>query len=644
MIAAPLVLLAEDPPAQNFLPHRHCYLSNAPLTITHAVTDALIFLSCIAISCTLAYLFYKARRTIPFHWMFLAFGAFILACGATHAMEVVTLWKPYYWLAASIKIVAAIASVATAVALPMLIPRLLAMTQISGEKHSEVSRSEERFRSIFESAAVGLVTADENGNIQNSNAAFQKMLGYTAKELAGVKLQGLAAPEDAHPVDKEFARMASGESTHFGSEKSFLTKTNETVWVNVSFSWVHSSREKPYALGLVENISERREADINAKRLVAERAAREEAENSLTLLNAVLQHLPAGVAILEAPSGRMLLMNRILSSMEGNNGLPAALETSPLLHLLQRIAVERAIERGEVVTNSEEPFTRRDGSAGVVRIGAAPVLDREGRSVAAVVTAADITETRMAENALRTSEKLATVGRLAATIAHEINNPLEAVTNLLYLLETAPSIPAESQHMIALAQQELGRVVHIVRQTLGFYRESSTPVPITLSVVIDDVLGLYSRKLNENRVQVERDFQKVGVVEVLPGEMRQVFSNLVVNAIDAMGKRPGGKLSVRISPSHDWRSLGRKGVRVTLSDNGGGIHPENVKRIFEPFFSTKGEKGTGLGLWVSSGIVHKHNGSIRVRSISGKGTCFSVFIPSELIAPASSSTGHVIPI
>jgi signal transduction histidine kinase len=307
---------------------------------------------------------------------------------------------------------------------------------------------------------------------------------------------------------------------------------------------------------------------------------------------------------------------------------------------LQYSALATAIETGEVLEQREISFARAEGDTGTLRISAAPVYDREGKIVAAVTTAYDVTESRKAEEALRTSEKLASVGRLAATIAHEINNPLESVTNILYLLNTHNGVAPQPKQLVEMAQQELGRVVHIVRQTLGFYRESTSPVPVSITEVIDDVLGLYSRKLEETRATVARNFAQVPKVEAFPGEMRQVFSNLVVNALDAVSNDSRGKIAIKVSRSCDWRSPACKGVRVIISDNGAGIPADNRKRIFEPFFSTKGEKGTGLGLWVSYGIIQKHRGSIRMRSSqnSGRpGTTFSVFIPDEAVSKASAA-------
>jgi len=279
----------------------------------------------------------------------------------------------------------------------------------------------------------------------------------------------------------------------------------------------------------------------------------------------------------------------------------------------------------------------RDDVKTTIRMAAAPVLNREGRVIAAVSTAYDVTASKYAEEALRTSEKLASVGRLAATIAHEINNPLESVTNLLYLLGSNPDADESTKQMVQLAQDELGRVVHIVRQTLGFYRETTTPVNVVLSQVVNDVLGLYSRKIETRKVTVTTDYHVEGGVEAFPGEMRQVISNLVTNAIDAFNDDRAGRIAIRIREARDWnrRSHNARGVVVMVCDNAAGIKRENLRRIFDPFFTTKGEKGTGLGLWVSQGIVQKHGGKILVRSRTTpgqSGTTFLVFLPRRRVA------------
>jgi signal transduction histidine kinase len=229
---------------------------------------------------------------------------------------------------------------------------------------------------------------------------------------------------------------------------------------------------------------------------------------------------------------------------------------------------------------------------------------------------------------------------LAATIAHEINNPLEAVSNLLFLLNAHASIDPAGREYVNMAQQELDRIAHIVKQTLGFYREARSPVPVQLTELIDNVLDLYARKLSSKAIRLNKQYDSPGAVEAFPGEMRQVFSNLIVNALDATAH--GGTLRLHVYPGCDWRDPNRRGIRVVVADTGIGISAEHRRHIFEPFFTTKGEKGTGLGLWVSYGIVRKHNGTLRVRSSirpGRTGTAFSIFLPeSSIPAPLSGNT------
>ena len=258
-------------------------------------------------------------------------------------------------------------------------------------------------------------------------------------------------------------------------------------------------------------------------------------------------------------------------------------------------------------------------------------LNTDGQKFYTVILR-DVTQRQLTERALRESEKLAATGRLAATIAHEINNPLESITNVLYLLEKYPSLEAGARQYVVLAEKELQRVVHITRQTLGFYRESPHPGEVRLAQVVEDALAIYDRKIEAYNISVEKRRDSAGEVSGFPGELRQVISNLLSNALDALPQ--SGSLKVHVYDSHEWKGETRPGVRVVVADNGAGIAAPNLQRVFEPFFTTKGEKGTGLGLWVISGIVRKHGGNIRVRSRARpghSGTCFSLFFPANAV-------------
>lgn len=238
----------------------------------------------------------------------------------------------------------------------------------------------------------------------------------------------------------------------------------------------------------------------------------------------------------------------------------------------------------------------------------------------------DITERKRAEQALLQSEKLAIAGRLAASIAHEINNPLEAVINLCYLARATSSSP-ESIRYIASAEEELSRVAQITTQTLRFHRQQSAPAQTDMAELAASVLHMFETRLSERMVTVRLQTQSVDPLRCYAGEIRQVLANLVGNAIDAMAA--GGILWVRVRPATDW-TTGAQAVRITIGDQGHGMSAQTMQRIWEPFYTTKDELGTGLGLWVSVTLVEKHHGRIQVRSSQQQGrsgTVFSMLLP-----------------
>jgi PAS domain S-box-containing protein len=254
-------------------------------------------------------------------------------------------------------------------------------------------------------------------------------------------------------------------------------------------------------------------------------------------------------------------------------------------------------------------------------------VNREANAILEV--SRDITGQLRAEEALRESEKLAAMGRVAGIIAHEINNPLAAITNIFYLLRNHPSLNDEARSYAAAAEQELVRVSHITRQTLSFYREAKQPTPIRVHELLDDVAELQHRAFQANNIELRKKYSNASNVTGFPVELRQVFMNLIANAVQAMPQ--GGVLSLQVRESTDWMTM-RRGSAVSIIDTGVGIKPEDAQRLFEPFYSTKAAKGTGLGLWISRGILQKYNGRISYRSYRRDGgciTCFRVFIPGN---------------
>jgi signal transduction histidine kinase len=264
------------------------------------------------------------------------------------------------------------------------------------------------------------------------------------------------------------------------------------------------------------------------------------------------------------------------------------------------------------------------------------MLDESGKPTRAFGTAMDITDRKMAEQALLRSEKLASVGRMAASIAHEINNPLEAMTNALFIAMTVKDLPESAREYLEMADAELKRIAHITRQSLGFYRESNAPALISITSVLESAIELLKSKISRKRATIERQWQDKVEIIAIAGELRQVFSNLLVNSLDAIEE--GGTVKVRVSAAA--LKDGRRRVRITIADNGQGIPANFRAHLFEPFYTTKGTVGTGLGLWVSKQIIDKHEGSIRVRSCtaaSNSGTVFSIVLPAESAAFAKTA-------
>ena len=257
------------------------------------------------------------------------------------------------------------------------------------------------------------------------------------------------------------------------------------------------------------------------------------------------------------------------------------------------------------------------------------IFDKDGTTIM-LGMASDISERKRAEEALRASEKLATTGRIAATISHELRNPLDSVMQLLYLVKQSPKLGDTERQQLDVVDHELRRMAEVTQQTLALHRQSSSMVPLNLAKLIDGILLLYGKKIRSQNIQIEKQYEWQGEVTGFPAELRQVFTNLIVNAVESMPG--GGKLRVHVRRHREPAGNRREGVLVALLDGGSGIPKAVREHIFEPFFTTKGEKGSGVGLWVSCGIVQRHHGTIRVHSDSRPGhsySCFEVFLPDR---------------
>jgi PAS domain S-box-containing protein len=367
----------------------------------------------------------------------------------------------------------------------------------------------------------------------------------------------------------------------------------------------------------------------------------EELFQSEQRLRTTLESIGDGVITCDA-GGRIQMMNPVAVELTGWSQAEASGQTLEKIFLIvnetTREPVETPVAKVKRLNRivgmaNHTMLIRKDGTELNIADSGAPIRDQRGETIGIVLVFRDITLERKTQDALIANEKLAVAGRLAATIAHEIHNPLDSVCNLLYLMRNGASKEESSQFM-DMAEQELARVTQISRAMLGLYRESKAPVVVDLKEMLHEILLLLERRLTELGVAVATDMPEPVSVAAFPAELRQVFTNLITNAAEAAGH--GGNITVRIRPqAAGIDAAGQKmqaGAIVTIADNGDGISEDIQPHLFQPFFTTKGERGTGLGLWVSRGIINKHGGTISLESDTGEaahGTVASVFLATN---------------
>lgn len=483
-----------------------------------------------------------------------------------------------------------------------------------------LERSEQRYRSFVEASAQVIWRTDPIGQVDVEIPAWNRFTGQTPEEARGWGWMQAIAPEHRQRVSEAW-RVAAQSKTRY--EVEYLLRRHDGAQRHVHARGVpvfESDGSIREWIGTCIDVTEQRQAEA------ALRASEEH-------LKKVVENLSEGLIVVD-PHGAALHWNtealrmhgfedqqdelaflykvRDLYDVHSLDGVPVPIEQWPVTRLL----------RGEELRDYEVMVRRKDIDwQRIFSYRGTVVRNSLGEPIMGLLTIRDVTNMKHAEQTLIRTEKLATVGRMAATIAHEINNPLESVMNAVYLASSDPGISDESRAHLDLAEQELERAAHIARQTLGFYKETGAPRPVALTPLVRGVLDLHASKLKTKRVDVQERFTPDLAIMAVSGEIRQVISNLVSNAVDAIER--AGRLHVRTSPYRAGEM-----VRITVADTGSGIEARHRRNIFEPFFTTKVAIGTGLGLWVSKQIVEKHGGSIRVRSRTGRGTVFSVYLPA----------------
>jgi PAS domain S-box-containing protein len=473
--------------------------------------------------------------------------------------------------------------------------------------------SEERLLLAQEVAGIGSFEWDFETEVYRCTPAWEAMYGVP---------QGFVCTREAwegllHPDDKE----ETMKLVHAGFETGAPVEGEwRVVWLDGSIRWIAGKWQvfkdefgRPVRVsGVNIDITERKRAEEASLQLAAIVQSANDAIVSKDLNSIVTSWNPSAEKMLGYRAGEIV-------------GRSILLIVPPELHH-EEPEIQAKIRAGERIEHFETVRLRKDGERLNVSLTISPIRNQSGQITGIAKIMRDVTHQKKLEESLHTNEKLVAVGRLAATIAHEINNPLEAVTNFIYLAKEQPHLPDEISNYLKSADRELRRVSHIARQTLGFYRDDSQPVEFRVADAIESVLTIYESRFKYKALRIEKEIQAGLRVCTVEGEFKQILSNLIANAIDA--SRDSGRIVIRVRATRHLQS-GRDGIRVVVADDGAGISPEDKQKLFTPFFTTKKETGTGLGLWITKDLIEKKKGCIRFHSRPRSGTTMSLFIPTQ---------------
>jgi PAS domain S-box-containing protein len=500
---------------------------------------------------------------------------------------------------------------------------------VTGRKRNEAAlvASEARYRVLADLNPQAIWMGAADGRITYANQGFLDYIGLTMETIGGLGWLNAFYVEERQTVLDTWIRSVQTGVDYEVESRMVRARDGAVRW------WVLRAqpvRDESGAILHWLGIG----TDIHDGKLAAEALQQKqlETERQRTELETVYQTAPVGLALFDPVELRYLRLNERQAEILGmapdqvvGSTLEEVAPVPGLRELFQRTLA------GETVRNHvvEGELPTRPGEHRIWNVSHSPVYDADGAIQAITVSWLEITHLKKAEAALIQSEKLAAVGRLASSISHEINNPLEAITNLLYLIAMSDGLPAELKVYVHMAQSELSRVSQIATQTLRFHRQAVRPTEVSPADLIGAVLNLYQGRLANSGIKVHAAYSTSRRVLCFENDIRQVLNNLIANAIDAM--RSGGHLSVRAHEATQ-HSTGRRGVRLSIADTGHGMPPAVLVRLFEPFYTTKDLNGTGLGLWISEGIVQRHRGRLSVRSSqhpTRHGTVFTLFLPFE---------------
>lgn len=491
--------------------------------------------------------------------------------------------------------------------------------------------SDERSRQLLRANPFGILISRFDGTIEYANPPMLKMLGYDTDDLENGRLNWrLLTPPEWTERSEELGRTLLEKGSSPAFEKEYFHKDGHRVPVLIGSTMIPNLRGGMDVASFVTDLSDLK----TAQREVLE--SREQLADQLAEIDTLYQTAPIGLAFFDPKDYRYLRLNdeqaRIVGKPKSEILGKTLTEIAPIEGLRELFD---SVAAGVPIVNYplEGELPERPGEHRNWTVNYFPVLSQSGELKGITAASLEVTEKRRAEEALQQSEKLAAVGRLASSISHEINNPLEAITNLLYLARHEED-PQKRDEYLDTAQHEVGRVSQIATQTLRFHRQPGSPTAVSGQELVHAVLALYSGRLSNSGIRINRRFRSSTKFLCMEGDMRQVMNNLIGNAIDAMRQgntQTGGTLYVRSNDVTDAHT-GHRFVRITVADTGYGMSAETRHRFAEPFYTTKGIGGTGLGMWISKGILEKHGARLCVRSTQrpGKsGTVFHIYMPLE---------------
>ncbi len=475
-------------------------------------------------------------------------------------------------------------------------------------------------QSALDAVGIAVWFYDPDRNFIGGDARMQKLFGLGISEGPVELWLASISEEDRARVGKEFAASLAG-APH--DTKFRVSVDGEIRWLHSRAKIAPDARGALRMTGVCEDVTREEELTAELNRTQSRLALAQEASGAVSFdWNCV-----EDVLVWNAP----FILGRPAEQLGSAAAYFAQVHADDADKL--RGTVDAALKQGAAYYE-EFRLHWPDGSVHWVSTSARAVRNEHGAVASVLGVNLDITDRKLSEEALLRTEKLAAVGRLASVISHEINNPLEAVTNLLYIVRMSPNLSRQDKNHLELADRELARVAHITAQTLRFHKNPSTPRQIEASVMLRELLALYRTRLTASGIEVRLDLGKDVNFHAYEGDVRQVLNNLVGNAFDAM--RKGGVLRIRARCSTD-AATGIKGASIAIADSGSGIPASARQHIFEAFHSTKGIGGTGLGLWISKRIVHKHKGHLRFRSKTGAnaGTVFRLWLPDQAASTAA---------